>query len=220
MANARLKSDPSQTDFIENVRILKRWWKSMHNDVKGITAVGRPLILAIAAMAGILAFLASMTATFLGGFTRVSRTPPDDILYVLYLSSLIVLVPWIVFLLTRKWQRVHRNDGSQKWTRFYKCVTLMIVGGGVAMILKCLLRLECLLRLGLQFDHELPGAGILFLFGAFCCFEYLQDYKMVRRWSSTLSTSRRRLIYLGISATVIAVTVGLVGYLLAIGEIR
>jgi hypothetical protein len=166
-------------------------------------------------MAGILAFLASITATFLGGFTRVPRTPPDDILYVLYFSSLTILVPWIVFLLTREWQRVHTNDRSQTWTRFYKCGTFMIVGAGVAMILKCLLRLG-----PRKFDHELPGAGILFLFGAFCCLEYLHDYNMAARWNWTLSTSRRRLIYLGISATVIAITVGLVGYLLATGEIR
>ena len=51
----------------------------MHDkDLTGISAVGRPLVLAIGAMVGFLTFLSSTMATLLGGFTHVYRTPPDD----------------------------------------------------------------------------------------------------------------------------------------------
>jgi hypothetical protein len=187
----------------------------MGNEVKGIAAVARPVVLAVAAMAGVLAFLASMTATFLGGFTRVPTTPPDDVLYVLYFSNLIILAPWVAFLLTRTWRRLHINDRSEKWTRFFKCLTFMIVGASLGMYLKCLLRLG-----ERRFDHELPGAGVLCLFGALCCLEYLRDYRIAAPWRDETSHTRTRLVCLGISVTAIAITAALVGYLLAIGKIR
>ncbi len=187
----------------------------MQYQVKGFPAVTRLLVLLTGAVAGIVVFLLSVTATLLGGFTALPRTLPDGQLTILYLSGLVALLPTVGLLAIRKWERVHNNDRAQACTRLLKCLTIMIVGGGTALILKATIQIW--LR---DFDDELPTAGILYLCGAFCFLEYLRDYRPVAAERPGISMRRQCLRYLLISAVTIGITAAFLAYMFATGRIR
>jgi len=187
----------------------------MKLEVKGFSAVTRLVALLTLTVAGVVVFLLCQTATLLGGLTRLPRTLPDWQLTVLYLSGLVVLLPLVAFLSRKKWHRVHRNDHVQAWTRFLKCLTIMFVGGGIALIFKAVIQVW--LR---EFDNELPTAGILYLCGAFCCLEYLRDYRVVPSERPLVSARQQCQRYLFIAAAAIAVTAAFLAYMFATDRLR
>lgn len=175
-----------------------------------------PIVFSSAVLACFIAFISSVTATLLGGLIEeMPRTPRDEILFIIYLTPLLIWIPSVFYLSTRKWQKIERLNKTIKRIRIYKLASLIVVGACCGMLTRLCIRLA-----SHSFDHELPAAGVLCLFGSFCFIELLKEYKPSRKESVEEQKPNKIRQYVITSISFLIVTIGLIVYLISIGKIR
>ena len=172
-----------------------------------------PILFSTAIVAGILGFLSSITSTLLGGLIDgIPRTPRDETLLIIYLTPLVILVPSCIYFAKRPWQKIRTLDKLQKQFRIYKLASLIIIGACAAMLTRILIRLQFRI-----FDHELPAAGVLSLFGSFCFMELLKSYSYTGKERSEEMSIKP---YLWTATVSLVGTVSLIIFLISSGKIR
>ena len=119
-----------------------------------------PRLLATACVAGILVAAAAFTGTVLGlidsDFRELaSHHVREDLMWGLFLSQLVLLIPTAIWIWTRKWQRLRHDTRAQTFALVLKGTAIISVGGFISLAASAIsARIY-------RFDYEFLGVSFM-----------------------------------------------------------
>ena len=136
-----------------------------------------PRVLATACLTGLLVAEAAFAGTITGiidvDFREyLSHHVREDLMWGLFLSQLVILVPASLWLWTRKWHQVCHDSRAQTWGR-------ALVGAAILAVCAFLsLGASAISARIYRFDYEFLGVSFMHLGMALAMFQFLRKYRL------------------------------------------